>query len=574
MKVVYQGRSLRRGHTPDPTVEGDAIELFANDWDDYGNKTTFGTSCRINGEIVEIGSLKLMVSGQDTTATFLDDLLKNGWTGEFPLPKGDYLSLPTQITFYEQLIGLLTLEGAERVANLLRDASYLVNIGQDDSAIALLPTQPFRKSLQREPGEVKSFIDGWKLFARRAVDVMDLGFRFTDVFDQIATLELRFANEGVLPRDVNVLIGPNGVGKSQILHQIVRDWTRDTDGDCKTGFVQKPNLSQLVVVSYSPFEQFPVDLAAHDRQDQGSYRYFGLRGRSIPNPDTPRLGGIRLSLEAPKKAAAASLIDCLSDDKRFRDMPGWPQKLSTMERILRSAFDFDMAAVTIGKPRSEVDRHFSASHFDAPKIFDIDNGADDRFFLGIDSGSVQELNADAIREDLIASEGVHFIKDGKPIELSSGQKLFSFIVVNILGAIRRDSLILVDEPELFLHPTLEIRFIGMLKRILQHFNSKALMATHSVVTVREVPRDCVHVLERTAEGLVIKRPPFQTFGGDVQRISSYVFGDSAAAKPFEGWIKDQLREFGSADQLIAALGGELNEELIIQIRAAKVDPLW
>jgi hypothetical protein len=87
MKVVYQGRSLRRGHTPDPTVEGDAIELFANDWDDYGNKTTFGTSCRINGEIVEIGSLKLMVSGQDTTATFLDDLLKNGWTGEFPLPK-------------------------------------------------------------------------------------------------------------------------------------------------------------------------------------------------------------------------------------------------------------------------------------------------------------------------------------------------------------------------------------------------------------------------------------------------------------------------------------------------------
>jgi hypothetical protein len=26
--------------------------------------------------------------------------------------------------------------------------------------------------------------------------------------------------------------------------------------------------------------------------------------------------------------------------------------------------------------------------------------------------------------------------------------------------------------------------------------------------------------------------------------------------------------------LIAALGGELNEELIIQIRAAKVDPLW
>ena len=35
--------------------------------------------------------------------------------------------------------------------------------------------------------------------------------------------------------------------------------------------------------------------------------------------------------------------------------------------------------------------------------------------------------------------------DGEIVELSSGQKLFSFIVINILGAIRRDSLILIDE---------------------------------------------------------------------------------------------------------------------------------
>jgi hypothetical protein len=33
----------------------------------------------------------------------------------------------------------------------------------------------------------------------------------------------------------------------------------------------------------------------------------------------------------------------------------------------------------------------------------------------------------------------------------------------------------------FLHPTLEIQFIEMLKAILARFNSKALMATHSVV---------------------------------------------------------------------------------------------
>lgn len=571
MKVVYLGRSTRRGSMPEPGIEGDAIELFENNWDDFGNKTTFGTSCRIGGEEVELGFLKLMVEGQLTTSTFLNRLRKDGWSGEFPLPKGKYLSVPTEIAFYEQLAGQIEIEGAQRVAALLRDASYLVNIVQEQQAIELLDTTAFRKSLQRERGEIKSFLDGWKLFARQAVDVMDLGFRFKDVFGAVSNLELRFGAKGLLPRDINVLIGANGVGKSQLLHQIVRDWLEDADEERETGFALKPNLSQLVVVSYSPFEQFPVDLQGRKKQDQEIYRYFGFRGRSVPNIETKRLGGIRLTHEAPKRNAAASLIDCLADDKRYRSLPGWPGKLKTMERILRTAFEFDVAAVTIESTQLDAERYLRASDLDELKIFAVPERNSDRSLLAIASEGVHEMDVEAIREDLVAAEGVVFIKDGRAIELSSGQKLFSFIVINILGAIRRDSLILIDEPELFLHPTLEIRFIGMLKRILQHFNSKALMATHSVVTVREIPSDCVHVFERTDEELVVKRPPFQTFGGDIQRITSYVFGDSATSKPFEGWIKEQLEELGSADALIEALGRDINEELIVQIRAMGSD---
>jgi hypothetical protein len=89
-----------------------------------------------------------------------------------------------------------------------------------------------------------------------------------------------------------------------------------------------------------------------------------------------------------------------------------------------------------------------------------------------------------------------------------------------------------------------------------------------VVTVREAPRDCIHVLERTDEGLVIKRPPFETFGGDVQRISSYVFGDKSVSKPFEQWLESQLKALnGSAAALIERLGADINEELLIQIHA-------
>src|SRR3546814_20555734 len=96
----------------------------------------------------------------------------------------------------------------------------------------------------------------------------------------------------------------------------------------------------------------------------------------------------------------------------------------------------------------------------------------------------------------------------------------------------------------------------MLKKILARFNSKALLATHSEVKVREIPAACVHVFEKTDKGLAIKRPPFQTFGGDVQRISSYVFGDRQASMTFEKWIERQMEELGTAKELIAAVGGQ------------------
>lgn len=562
MKIVYLGRPSRR-NTPEPRIEGDVIELLANNWDDYGNKTTFATTCRITGQMINLGHLKLMIEGAPVSEAYLDRLLEDGWNGVFPIPNANYLSLPGEIAFYEQLRDHLSLDAARDAAIKLRDASYLVHFQQESAAFALIDSQPFQKSLLRERGETKSYIDGWKVFSAETMSVLDLGFQFKDVFGETSTLNLKFKPLSILPHNVNVLIGPNGVGKSQILHQMVQDWLSmaPEKRTREVGFVEKPNLSQMVVVSYSPFERFPVDLETQELQDKDVYRYFGFRGRSISR--TPgRLGGISLTHQAPKKNAAASLLDCLTDDIRYKGLRSWANKLATVERVLRTAFAFDYATINVGEASGPA-KHFygDASLFD-DLAFDID----DKRYVPISSDRIDDLNVDRISGALNEADGVTFFKNGIIVQLSSGQKLFSFIVINILGAIRRDSLILIDEPELFLHPTLEIQFIDMLKTILDRFHSKALLATHSLVTVREVPSDCVHVLARTKDGLSIRTPPFQTFGGDMQRISSYVFGDSETSKPFERWIEDKLEELGSAAALITALGNDINEELAIQIK--------
>lgn len=565
MRVVYLGRTH---YKQPPPGDDDVLGLLVDNWDDFTFKTSFPTVCRIDGQTVDLGGVRILVAGKKTTFAYLDELIARGWDGEFPLPDTDYISVPMEITFYEQLIAALGPTKTIKIARAMRDASYLVYTEHDAAAAALTNTEGFRRSLQRERGSVKAYLDGWKVIAREAMAVMDLGFRFEDVCGGVSKLELKFQSEDGLPHDINVLIGPNGVGKSQVLHQIVGDWLSDPDRrSVDRGFAERPNLSQVVVVSYSPFERFPVDVEKRKIQDKDVYRYFGFRDR---RPATREGGRSRIELthEAPKRNSAQSLIDCLADDMRFRRLQAWSKKLETAERVLKTAFEFDYAAVRVP---ADVDADTYYQDGATARLVEInyDDGSTD-YFLPISSERVEDLHIEHIRDHVLLAEGVTFLKDDAPVELSSGQKLFSFIVINILGAIRRDSLVLIDEPELFLHPTLEIQFIDMLKQILEQFNSKALLATHSVVTVRETPARCVHVFARTEDGLVVSKPPFQTFGGDVQRITSYVFGDRAMSKPFERWIEKKLEDH-DPEALIANLGEALNEELIVQIRARARD---
>lgn len=563
MKIVYLGRASRRTNPP-PEPSGDVIELLSNNWDDYGFMTSFPVTCRFNGEITELPSIRLLIESVQSTSTELDRLLRDGWDGVFPIPGVNYISVPTEITFYEQIEGALGIEAAIDAAKLLHDASYLVHVADDSDAKALADSQGFKNSLQRERASIQAFLDGWRVLERQVIAVLDLGFRFENIFGRMTTINLNFQSSTRLPHDVNVLIGPNGYGKSQLLHQIVRDWISPSK-DEDIGFVEKPNLSQVVVVSYSPFERFPVDLVGRQLQDKEAYRYFGMRGRTTPT-EINRHGRITLSHDYPKRNAAQSLIRCLRDDKRLRSIRDWSNKVATMERVLGTAIEFDYSAIEV-EWRKPVQSLYIRTDAVQPLSIDIVRENDRRRYIPISSGRIDVLDDERLAEALQPRSGVTFFLNDQPIELSSGQRLFSYIVINILGAIRRNSLVLVDEPELFLHPTLEIQFIDMLKTILSRFNSKALLATHSVVTVREVPSDCVHVFEKTEDDIVLRRPPFQTFGGDFQRISSYVFGDRAVSKPFETWIKTQLADLGSAETLIAELGEELNEELIIQIKA-------
>ena len=574
MKVIYAGQNTRKKNLFLESEES-VIILAGTNWDDFDYKTTFKSYSKIDNSSVSLGEIQILFANVLVSYIYLDELVELGWNGIFPIPSASYISTPAALSFYEQIEARLGLEAVISVARQLGDASYLSRIAEDDAALQLCQTTGFRMSLQREQGARKAFADGWKLFGKKDISIGNQLFRFMNARDKLQELNLTFSSTKPLPHEINVLIGPNGVGKSQILHQIVNDWLQlDPSIKSEIGFVTRPNFNQVVLISYSPFEHFPVDTKDDkNRKDHDVYRYFGLRGRKrVLNESRRGSENIIVSEEFPKAHSAQSLVDCLAFDQKYEAMSDWSRKIATMESVLQTAFDFDVAAVSV-RDVINIEDFFQKKPFGRnPKIIEINNVGPDgetrkEAYIPISSDLSNELNVNELRKQVHDRSGVIFLKGGIPIHLSSGQQLFAYLVINILGAIRRNTLIIIDEPELFLHPTLEISFIQMLKEILKNYASKALLATHSLVTVREVPSESVHVFESTKDGIFVKHPPFETFGGDVQRISSYVFGDKSLSKPHETWIRQMLLKYGSGRAFIKALGKDINEELIVQINA-------
>ena len=316
------------------------------------------------------------------------------------------------------------------------------------------------------------------------------------------------------------------------------------------------------MISYSPFEEFTLDLSDANLLDKEAYKYFGFRQLKETEDGEIRIG---ISRNLPASDSVASILKAFADDYKFSFMPKWKKKVDVIWSVLQPAIGFDHLAVEISK---DIEPRAAVLNF--PNYI-IDS--DGKKYLPLDAQVYQtiqdwEIN---IADSINFQSGVIFLKGASKVDISSGQRLFCYIVLNVVGQIKSDSLVVIDEPELFLHPTLEIEFISLLKKVLEDFNSKAILATHSLAIAREVPANCIHVYRKHDGEMEVVSPPFETFGGDMQRISSYVFGDNSISKPFDKWIENKISEFRDPQALLQQLGQEVNEELLIKILNSGVD---
>lgn len=108
---------------------------------------------------------------------------------------------------------------------------------------------------------------------------------------------------------------------------------------------------------------------------------------------------------------------------------------------------------------------------------------------------------------------------------------------------------MIDEPEIHLHPNAISSFMRMLNKLLENFNSFAIISTHSPIVLQEIPAKYVRVFDNNV--FYETRLWEECFGDNISKIITNVFNvrpDESNYKAFllekkeEGLTKEEIEE--------------------------------
>lgn len=324
-----------------------------------------------------------------------------------------------------------------------------------------------------------------------------------------------------------VIVGKNGSGKSTLLGSLVRDLlgdqiSRNLVRDSELGFqgskkgsvefINKP--TEIISVSTSPFDKFPF--ARHSMSVSG-YSYLGLRDLHSSNFGLAYLSKIIASLiqsvyENPSQAAE---IGRVLNYLKYHDTISIRFDFSSTQIMLEELIEFYERKKESGSNedvllrRRPFYRRLNLRYFfdENDEIIDekieyLIHVAKKILQLKISRHSVLEITANGIvfedfnssfQKDLmfliqsgmfrLRDVGVRSLEDSRMFSIrnaSSGEQSVILSILGIASAIKDNSVICIDEPEICLHPQWQERYIQLLISTFSSFkNCHFIIATHS-----------------------------------------------------------------------------------------------
>lgn len=175
-----------------------------------------------------------------------------------------------------------------------------------------------------------------------------------------------------------------------------------------------------------------------------------------------------------------------------------------------------------------------------------------------------------VMSELIEQEHISMIEnileDGEMnIHFSSGQHILICAMTEVLANIENESLILFDEPELHLHPNAIANTMRMFYRLLENFNSYAIIATHSPLIIQEIPSRYIRVLTRINNVLSIHTPDSECFGENITKITDDLFDVQSTESNYKSILKKMSKKMMYED-ILELFEGKLSFNAMVYLK--------
>lgn len=471
--------------------------LTWDNWNDYSFLTLFGLIyVDENSKIHDIGSVKIGYYGQKESERKLaiGDIFDNLGSAYFSLGQSD--------SYYETL-NSLGENLRDEILKALNDIAKFPDIYEK-----AIHENVTKISLLRSISQT-SVTGQYRRIASGGARLTNYSFKFKNpkIRGASEAMELSFNvnPESFPPTNIHVLIGRNGVGKTNLLNNMINALV-EGDTNIKSGTftseITETNsqiFANLTSVTFSAFDETEPKPERKDKTQGIQFSYIGLRRiQSGSNKNSGPKSTIMLRNEFFK-----SLNTCKINTRTNR----WKKSIEMLE----SDPNFKEARIT--------------------ELIDITD------------------------DEEIKNIGWNVFK-----KLSSGHKIVLLTITRLIETLQERSLVLIDEPEAHLHPPLLSAFIRTLSELLIETNSVAIIATHSPVILQEVPKSCVWKLRRAGIEAVAERLGIESFGENVGTLTNEVFGLEVTNSGYYKMINQAINETDSYDEIIQYFQNQIGME--------------
>ena len=181
--------------------------------------------------------------------------------------------------------------------------------------------------------------------------------------------------------------------------------------------------------------------------------------------------------------------------------------------------------------------------------------------------------------DLLSYPGIEVRKNKffNLSESSSGEYHFISTMVGILAKIKQNSIILIDEPEISLHPNWQIKYVDYIKKIFSNYSSSHfIIATHSHFMVSDLKKESSSIISLKREGILIKAEisSENTYGWSAEDILYNIFKVPTTRNYYlANNIGNILSLISEKEQNIELIKHKVSELKDIQLNLKKEDPL-